>query len=71
MPAVTLPALALGSAVVILARRPSSARPVGPRLRIALAAAAVLVAVASLLGLRSAAQPAAAAAPRATAARVP
>jgi hypothetical protein len=71
LPAVTLPALALGAAVVILARRPSSARPVGPRLRAALAAAAVLVAVASLLGLRSNAQPAAAAAPRATAARVP
>jgi O-antigen ligase len=71
MPAVTLPALALGAAVVILARRPASARPVGPRLRYALAAAAVLVAVASLLGLRSTTQPAAAAAPRATAARVP
>jgi hypothetical protein len=71
MPAVTLPAIALGAGVVILARRPASARPVGPRLRIALAAAAVLVAVASLLGLRSTTQPAAAAAPRATAARVP
>jgi hypothetical protein len=71
MPAVTLPALALGAAVVILARRPSSARAAEPRLRFALAAAAVLVAVASLLGLRSNAQPAAAAAPRATAARVP
>jgi hypothetical protein len=70
MPAVTLPALALGAAVVILARRPSSARPVGPRLRFAFAAAAVLVAVASLLGLRSSTQPGAAAAPRATAARV-
>jgi hypothetical protein len=70
MPAVTLPALALGAAVVILARRPSSARPVGPSLRFALAAAAVLIAVASLLGLRSNAQPAAAAAPRATAARI-
>src|SRR6266550_6788064 len=71
LPAVTLPALALGAAVVILARRPSSARPVTPSLRFALAAAAVLVAVASLLGLRSNAEPAAAAAPRATAARVP
>ena len=70
LPAVTLPALALGAAVVILARRSSSARPVGPRLRFVLVAAAVLVAVASLLGLRSNAQPAAAAAPRATAARV-
>ena len=71
MPAVTLPALALGAAVVILARRPSAARRLGPRLRFVVAAAAVLVAVASLLGLRSSAVPAAAAAPRATAARVP
>jgi len=71
MPAVTLPALALGAAVVLLAQRPSTARPVGPRLRLVCAAAVVLVAVASLLGLRSDAVPAAAAAPRATAARVP
>jgi hypothetical protein len=68
MPAVTVPALALGASVVILAGRPSRARPVGPRLRVVCAAAAVVVAVASLLGLRSDAIPAAAAAPRATAA---
>ena len=70
MPAVTLPGLALGACVVLLARRPSAARPVGSRLRLVLATAVVLVAVASLVGLRSNAVPAAAAAPRATAARV-
>jgi hypothetical protein len=71
VPAVTLPALGLGAAVVILARRSSSAWPVGPRLRVACAATAVLLAIVSLLGLRSDAVPAAAAAPRATAARLP
>ena len=71
LPAVTVPALALGAAVVILARRPSDARPVGSQLRLVCAVAVVLVAIASLLGLRSTAEPAAAAAPRATAARVP
>ena len=70
LPSVTLPALALGAAVVILGRRPSTARPVGPRLRLVLAAAAVLVAVTALLGIRSNAEPEAAAAPRATAARI-
>jgi hypothetical protein len=68
MPAVTVPALALGASVVILAGRPSRTRTAGPRLRLACAAVAVVVAVVSLLGLRSDAIPAAAAAPRATAA---
>jgi hypothetical protein len=63
VPAVTLPALGLGASVVILARRSSSSWPVGPRLRVACVATAVLLAVASLLGLRSDAVPAAAAPP--------
>ena len=71
LPAVTVPALALGAAVVILARRQPTTRPVGSQLRLVCAVAVVLVAIASLLGLRSTAEPAAAAAPRATAARVP
>ena len=71
LPAVTVPALALGAAVVILARRAPTTRPVGSQLRLVCAVAVVLVAIASLLGLRSTAEPAAAAAPRATAARVP
>lgn len=62
MPAVTVPALALGAVVVILARRPSASRSVGRRVRAMLAVAAVLVAIASLVGLRSDAVPAAAAA---------
>jgi hypothetical protein len=70
LPAVTLPALALGACVVLLARSPSAARPVGSRLRVGLATTVVLVAVASLVGLRSNAVPAATAAPRATVARV-
>jgi hypothetical protein len=68
MPAVTVPAMALGAAVVVLGGRPADASPAGQRLRLACAAAAVAIAVASLLGLRSDAVPTAAAAPRATAA---